>query len=370
MKIRLLSIALLCCLPGALLAQAPKKDEKKAPAPKSASEQAFDEFQKVRNRQGAKQDQGRFQEIVNAGMKFLVAHPTSTRANEVVNLIGLSYPMGIDSKQPALRGQYLALLRLEIANQKYKDGVTDQVAAAMAAVDAAAADADVRIAPNPANLAAMREKIDALASTPAGNRFLTDRERGYAHLLLLTNQVARAEDGLKKLTTHADKGVQDMAKQELNVIAAKKTPIDLKFSSVDGKPVDMAQLRGKAVGLYFWSSTNKGSVDTLAKLRQFASDYKKRGFELVTVSFDREEDREKLMKYLKENKLAAPVYFDGKQGKAEFAQKLNVNSVPRLLLFDQAGLLQTSMMGTGLSSNYASTLGLFEQEVKRLLKIK
>lgn len=373
MKTRLLALALFCCFTGALVAQAPKKDDKKAPTPKSASDLAFDEFQKVRNRQGAKHDQGRFQEVIGAGMKFLSAHPTSGRANEVAVYLGLGYPMSVDSKQPELRAQYLALLKLEAANQKYKDSVTDQVKAAMVAIEAAAADAEVRIAPqNRDNWATWREKIDALAEAPGGSRFLADRERSYAHLMMLTNQIPRAEEGLKKLTKHSDRGVQDMAKQELNIIEAKKTPIDLKFTSLDGKQVDMAALRGKAVGLYFWSSANKGSTDTLDKLRQFASDYRKRGFELVTVSFDKEEDRAKLTKYIKDNKLTYPVYFDGKQAKNDFAPKLNVSSVPRLLLFDQNGILQTSMLGSPpmLSSNYSSALGAFEAEVKKLLKIK
>ena len=370
MKKRFLTLALACCISATLFAQAPKKDEKKAPAPKSASEQAFDQFQKIRNAPGAKQDQARFVALINAGMTFLTQHPATSRANEVVNFLGVQYPMGIDSKQPALRMQYLSLLKLEVANQKYKDGVTDPVKAAMAALDAAAADFEVRQAQGARDaMATLREKIDALAETPGGNRFLADRERSYAHLLLMTNQTARAEESLGKLTKHAEKGVADMAKQELNVIEAKKAPFDLKFTALDGKPVDMAQLRGKVVGLYFWSSTNKASTDLLAKVRQLHSDYRKRGFEVVTVSFDKEEDRPKLEKFLKENKMAMPVYFDGKQAKNDFSPKLNVTSVPRLLLFNQEGILQTSVQGGALTTNYTN-LGVLEAEVKRLLKIK
>lgn len=372
MKTRLLTAALIWCLavPGLALAQAPKKDDKKAPAPKSASEQAFDAFQKVRNAPGAKQDEARFQALIGAGMTFLTAHPATNRANEVVNYLGVNYPMSIDSKKPELRMQYAALLKLEVANQKYKDGITDPVKAAMAALDAAAAEFELRMAPRGDTVAALREKIDALAETPGGNRFLTDRERAYAHLLMMMNQTARAEEQLKKLTTHKEKGVADMAKQELNILEARKTPFDLKFTGLDGKPVDFAQLRGKAVALYFWSSTNKSSADLLEKLRQFHSTYRKKGFELVTVSLDKQEDSEKLQKFIKENRVNVPVYFDGKQAKNDFAPKLNVTGVPRLLLFSPEGTLQASPMGGLLSTNYSGNLGAFEAEVKKMLKIK
>lgn len=373
MKTRLLlAAALICTLPlsGVLHAQGAKKDEKKAPAPKPASEVAFDEFQKVRNRPGAKNDGARFQEIINAGIKFITAHPATGRTNEVVNYLGVGYPMVIDSKQPELRMQYVSMVKLEATNQKYKDGITDPVKAAMLALDAAAAEFELRMAPRGDTIVALREKIDALGELPAGNRFLADRERALAHLLIMMNQTPRAEEQLKKLTTHKEKAVSDMAKSELNTIEVRKAPFDLKFTALDGKPVDLATLRGKVVALYFWSSTSKSSTDLLDKLRQFHSDYRKRGFELVTVSYDKEEDRAKLQKYIKDTRLSVPVHFDGKQAKNAFAPKLNTYSVPRLMLFDQQGILQAAPMSGNLSTNYSGSLGQFEADVKKMLKIK
>jgi cytochrome oxidase Cu insertion factor (SCO1/SenC/PrrC family) len=140
--------------------------------------------------------------------------------------------------------------------------------------------------------------------------------------------------------------VKDMAREELNILEVKKTPYALKFTGVDGKEVDFAQLRGKVVALYFWSSTNKGSTDRLEQIRQIYSDNKKKGLELVTVSYDKEEDQPKLLKYIKDTKVTFPVYFDGKGAKNEFSPKLNVYSVPRLVVFDQKGTLFTTVSGS------------------------
>jgi peroxiredoxin len=349
MKIRFLTVTLLCCFSICVtaLAQASrkdaKKDEKKAAAPKTPADLALDDFNKARSEPGAK-DQARFQKVINAGIGYLTQYPTHGSVTGAVNNLAF-YANAIDKKQAALRTSYLSLLKLEVANAKYKDGVTDNAKAALAAVEAAIADFEARENMSRDNLMAFREKLDELTSTPGSGRFLPDRERSYLNLTTIGSP-QRAEEHAKKLLEHKEKGVKDVAREELNILEAKKQPYDLKFTAVDGKQVDLAQLRGKVVALYFWSSTNKRSTDDLAKIRQIHSDNKKKGLELVTVSYDKEEDREKLMKFIKDNKVNVPVHFDGKGSKSDFGSKLNVYNVPRLLVFDQKGILFTTVSGS------------------------
>ena len=104
------------------------------------------------------------------------------------------------------------------------------------------------------------------------------------------------------------------------------------------------------------------------RLRQLHSDYRKKGFEVVTVSYDKEEDRDKLQKYIKDSGLKLPVYYDGKQAKNEFSPKLNVTSVPRLLVFDQKGILQSIPSGASYTTNVP--LNQLEGLTKKLLNIK
>lgn len=353
----------------ALAAAAPA--DKKAPA-KTPADLAFDEFNKVRTEQG-RMDQARFQKVIAAGLAYLTQHPTHSRVNEGIRDLAF-FARSIDAKQPALRTSFTSLLKLEVTNQRYKEGLSEPVSAVLAALDAAIADYDVRETYGNENVATLREKIDALAQTPGGGRFLTDRERSFANILLLgANSVPRAEAHLTKLLEHKEKAVATMAREELNILELKKQPYALKFTALDGKDVDFEQLRGKVVALYFWSSTNKQSTDRLEQLRQIYSDYRKRGFEIVTVSYDKAEDREKLEKYIKDNKVAWPVYFDGKAAKNEFSPKLNAGSVPRLYLFDQKGILQTIPLGSpiaNLTPNLANNMNVVEPQVKRLLGIK
>lgn len=369
MKTRLLTAALVCCfiLTGWARAQAP--GAAKAPPPKTPADLALDEFNKVRTAPGDK-NQARFQAVIAAGTNFLAQYPTHGRAGEVVNNLAF-FGGSIDRKQVELRTSYLSNLKLEVANQKFKDGVTDAAKAAFVAVEAAMADFEAREQLTPANLANFREKVDALAEEPAGGRFLAERERSYVHILSFDRSLqalSRAEAHLKKLLEHKDKGVSGMARSELNLVEAKKAPFALSFTALDGKPVDFAQLRGKVVALYFWSSTNKGSLGNLDALKQIYSDYRKRGFEVVTVSFDKAEDQAKVTAAVKENRIAFPVHFDGKGAKTEFAAKLNISNVPALLVFDQKGMLLHSLQGTFLTINLP--VNQLEGQVKRLLGIK
>ena len=372
MKSRLLLLAMACCLTftGAVYGQAPKKDDKKAPAPKTPADLAFDEFNKARTEPGGKMDQARFQRVISTGLSYLSQYPTHGRVNDVIRDLAF-FGGNIDRKQAALRTSFASSLKLEVTNYRYKDGLSDPAKAVLAALDAAVADYDVREAFNQDNLNTLREKIDTLAQTPGGGRFLVDRERSFAHVLMLGSNPGRAEVHLKKLLEHPEKPVVAMAREELNIVDAKKEPLNLKFTALDGKEVDLAQLRGKVVLLYFWNSTNKASTDRFEGLQRLASDYRKRGLEVVTVSYDKEEDRAKLQKFIKDNRVAWPVYFDGKGAKNDFAPKINATSVPRIYILDQKGILQTTLAGTPVARVTPDfPTNQVEGKIKQLLGVK
>ncbi len=376
MKTPILTAALVCCLSFAVpitsFAQAPKKDEKKAPAPKSASEQAYDQFVKVRNAATAKREQAQFQALITEGINFIIAYPAINRTNEVVNFLGGGYPLGIDGKRPELKMQYIAMLKFEISNQKYKDGITDPVKAAITALDAAATEFEARMSPRD-GVPAYRDKIDELAQIPGSGRFLTDREKSYAHLLMMIQQTPRAEAHLKALSTHKEKAVSDMAKAELAQLEVRKAPVDFTAPGIDGKPVSFASLRGKTVIFYTWSAGNKGSTDALEKLNRYASDNRKKGIELVTLSLDKEEDRAKVQKHAKDIGLKFPVIFDGKQGRGEVASKLLAGSPSRLYLINPDGVVQAGNAGGLLAINYgtsAGELGRLDNDIQKFLPKK
>lgn len=372
MKLPLLLLALMTALSLSLpaFAQAPKGGEKKAPAPKTPADLAFDDFNKVRGEAAGKPDYARFQKVIGSGLAYLTTYPTHGRVSDAIRDLAF-FGSSLDRAQAAQRVSFASALKLEVTNYRYKEGLSEPAKLVVAALDAAVADFDVREQFNADNVNTLREKIDTLAQLPGSGKFVLERERSYAQVLLALGSAARGEAQLRKLAEGSDKGLAAMAREELNIVDAKKEPFPLKFKALDGRDVDFAQLRGKVVALYFWSATNKASLDRIDALKQTSGDFKKRGLEVVTVSLDKAEDRDKVEKAIKENRITWPVYFDGQGTKNEFAPKLNVTGAPRLYVFDQKGMLQTVLVGapiTRISPDVPQNQ--VEPLVKKLLGIK
>ena len=357
MNLRTFFLALLVSLflAGGALAQAPAG---KAPE-KSAADVAADAFYKVLNDKDAKLSTDRFTQVIAAGLGYLLKYPTHGRANGVIKDVANFGASITDKKLAAYRSAYVTQLKFQVVDQRYKDGVTEDAKAALLAVEAAAVDFETRDAPSRDAINALREKIDGLDTTPAGRRFLPDRERSYVEILTRGVSPAAGEAQLKKLLAHEDKGVSGMARYELNLVEARKAPYELKLTAMDGKVVDLAALRGKVVALVIWSGTGGGTVKMIDDVKQAQSFYKK-NFEVVGVSFDKPADSEKLTKFIKDNKISWPVEFDGKEGKNEWAPKLNVSRAPAIVLFDKKGFFVRNNQ----------TAGQLEGEVKRLIDLK
>lgn len=316
----------------------------KAPAPqRSPADLAADEFYKLRNDAAAKQDQARFTRVLQAGLTYLEKHANHWRAADVVRDLG-NYGSAVlrDKSLASLRAVYAAQLKYELVSVRYKEELSNEARAAFAAVDASAADAEVRENATRGNLEALREKIDALAQLPANSRFLAGRERSFGEILGATGGPAKAEEHYRRLAAGSDKAVADMARLELGLLELRREPLALSFTSLDGKEVDFAQLRGKVVALYFWSSGHAASVGSLDALRQVHGDWRKRGFELISVSLDKAEDRAKVEKVIKDSRITFPTHFDGAGVKTGFVAKLGVTGPGRLVVFDKKGLLQSN----------------------------
>ncbi len=341
MKTRLLLAVLATALTAWTGLAAEGKSADKKGAAKTPADLAYDEFTKL-VADKAKLAQPHFKKITTAGIAFLTKNPTHARAADAVRLLA-EYPSATlrDKAFAAQRPVYLATLKYDVLDARIMAD-TDEAKAAIAALDAAAADADMRESPTGTNLDTLREKIDALAPLPGSDRFLADRERSYYNVLAAAKGKEKAGAYLQTLLAHPDKKVAAMARQELDLLEVAGAPYDLKFTALDGQEVDFAKLRGKVVALFFWSSTNGNSTKHWEALKTIHSDYKKKGFEIVTVSYDKETDREKLLAHVKQNGIKWPVYFDGQGSKSEFATKLAATSVPRLVIFDQKGIMKSN----------------------------
>jgi peroxiredoxin len=326
---------------------------------KSPADLAGEQFMKLRAGADAKPEQATFQKMIEAGLAWLIEFPTDNRAPEIVNDLGSFGYMLTGKDDKVLRGSYAAQLQYEVVNQKYKPGLTPDAKTALAAVDAAASDALARDNPTTDNLRALRDKIDNLARQPNNSAFLVDAERHFFEILTLARGAASGERQLRSLLDHPDKKVAEMAQKQLNLAEVRKQPLAFKFTAVDGKVVDCAQLRGKVIAVLFWTAANSNSVKEVAALKSLYDDYHRDGLEVIVISYDTPENKEKLAAAVKETKLPWPVYHDGLGKENELGKKLNIERVPRVALFDQKGILaQTDLQPSRIGNLVKRMLGI------------
>ena len=321
---------------------------------KSPADVASDEFFQLREDRAAKPGPERFQKLIASGVGFITQHPTHRRASAAIASLATFGMTMRDKNQAALRASWLPALKFELVNQRYNEKLDDDAKAAVAALESAVAGMEARETFSRDTAAVYRTKIDALAAMPAGGRFLFDQEREYLELLTLGSPKL-AEAQAQILADQTDKKFAMLGKDQLSLAEIRKQPYELKFTSIDGRPVDVGQLRGKVVLLTFWSAANEGSIKEQMALRDAVAEYRKQ-VEIVGVAYDKAEDREKVLKAIKANGLTWPHHFEGKGSDVGFGEKLAVRNVPTLVLFDQKGML----VGQG-------RVGQLAPELKRLL---
>jgi thiol-disulfide isomerase/thioredoxin len=117
-------------------------------------------------------------------------------------------------------------------------------------------------------------------------------------------------------------------------------PLDLKFTAVDGREVDLAKLRGKVVLIDFWATWCGPCIGELPHVLEAYRKFHDKGFEIVGISFD--QDKAALERLTKERGMTWPQYFDGKGWKNDFGVKYGIRGIPAMWLIDQQGKVATT----------------------------
>ena len=181
------------------------------------------------------------------------------------------------------------------------------------------------------------------------------------------------EEGCRHLLTAPDDGVKKFAAEKLQALASLEQPLELAFTAVDGRKVDLKDLRGKVVLVDFWATWCAPCIAELPNIKKVYAELHAQGFEIIGVTLENAhlsandspgQTVEKLAKAKKilvdftaKEQLPWPQHFDGKYWKNAFSTQFGISSIPSMLLLDQAGrVVSTQARGEAL-----------EREVKRLL---
>ncbi len=207
----------------------------------------------------------------------------------------------------------------------------------------------------PANPNLFRAEIDAYrAAFPAG-RAAETLEFDYVAVLEKIDP-ALAIAHLKKLA--ADTSTQRLAEKATGTLKKRglvEKPIEMKFTAVDGRPVDLAQLRGKVILVDFWATWCGPCIRELPTVIAAYEKYHNKGFEVIGISLENAQitpkdtpeqiaakhaaAKAKLTNFTTAKKMPWPQYYDGKHWENELSRQYNISGIPAMMLIGKDGLL-------------------------------
>ena len=135
----------------------------------------------------------------------------------------------------------------------------------------------------------------------------------------------------------ASEEVREAAADQLKKLDAVGKPVDLQFTAVDGREVDLAKLKGKVVLLDFWATWCPPCVGEVPHVVETYNKLHDKGFEIIGVSLDK--DKNSLTQFVAEHKMTWPQFFDGQYWQNKYARQFGIESIPAMWLIDKQGHL-------------------------------
>jgi peroxiredoxin len=130
---------------------------------------------------------------------------------------------------------------------------------------------------------------------------------------------------------------------------------DFEEKDLTGKPLSLANYKGKVVLVDFWATWCMPCRIELPNVLQTYEKYHAQGFEIAGVSLD--EDQPTLERLIKESKMTWQQFFDGKRYENKLARKYGVNKVPTTYLLDREGkIIGRDLRGEDLAAAVAKAV--------------
>jgi len=166
-----------------------------------------------------------------------------------------------------------------------------------------------------------------------------------AYLLQLAEMLQAYDhaEAAKEIVQRLDQdGTDDEIRKEARAQLAKfdriGKPVDIAFTALDGRKIDVAQLKGKVVLIDYWATWCGPCIAGLPELQENYAKWQPKGFEIIGISLDNDEAALKTM--VKERALTWPQFFDHENEGNRYATKYGITGIPTLWLIDKQGNLR------------------------------
>jgi len=123
-------------------------------------------------------------------------------------------------------------------------------------------------------------------------------------------------------------------------------PFQLEFTdAISGSAVSVQKLKGKVVIIDFWATWCGPCVAEMPEMKALYATYHGQGVEFLGVSLDHPEKQcglDRLKKYVKENEIAWPQYYQGDGWNSTFSSSCGIQAIPAVFVLDTEGKLYST----------------------------
>ncbi|WP_299669707.1 TlpA disulfide reductase family protein [uncultured Polaribacter sp.] len=196
--------------------------------------------------------------------------------------------------------------------------------------------------------AVMKLRLDANIKKYADMPILADRAKDFLSSLksyapkmaesywqeLYNNHAGSEQAGIQAVYKAAEEQLDAL------VVESGAKPLEMVFTSMDGRKVDLAKMRGKVILIDFWATWCAPCVKEIPHLKKLYNKYHEQGFEIIGITLDEKAAEARVQKLIKNKEVPWPQRFEGKGFNGDaYKQLYGIGSLPTVWLVNKEGII-------------------------------
>lgn len=156
--------------------------------------------------------------------------------------------------------------------------------------------------------------------------------------IMAGRDLAGREEAVGKLLVTTNVALREKVSGLWQQLDLRRRPLDFRRETIDGRPFDLASLRGKIVLLDFWSTSCASCIGEMPHVKEVFDRYRPQGFEVVSICLDEQKNRKRIGQIVERVDADWPVILES-WSETPLRQRFNFTFVPVLMMLDRNGLL-------------------------------